>query len=281
MSCIHRYFSDLGDVMKISRLLTFLATIICYCPLSVAFEKAPDGVSYVQVRGGDPATPAVLDKKGKFTKKLVRDAEWVLPTRAGGNSWFSAIWKEVLHKPAGVCENRRAEIYKVSDGLLVVSQSKFHDASTDENGAPFCRESREKIMAPSLSYYVTGRWARDALKYPVVGAAGTATDPLCIENSMVRCPAANGREERFDTAKFTGVRSCGLAAPNCLILGLMFEDKLSEFSSGIEPLNFRVEYSRSSDGALKLEEYSFTKAEGGPPPLPGAPAIERSSKSVR
>ncbi len=264
-----RIFCKFRALITVSGLLLALDTSLA----NAQEPTADDGVTFVEIAGGDPENPAIFDKTGRFTARLEREAARASPVTMGGVSWKS-VWPKIVHYPnIDVCEDVYAEIHPWQGGSLITRRFEFYRGHTD-TGGKLCSDNDKRMSAPNAQRYVIGLWAIRALKGPVVRAAGSADDPLCIPGSMVDCPAEKDRAARFDAIRFHSVRSCGAATPDCVILGGILLREIAEGVNGAEDIDFRVEYSHDGKPRkARLDRYSFSRSFPVPPPLPGPPRL--------
>jgi hypothetical protein len=235
-----------------------------------------EGVTRVQVRGGDPAKPAILDATGEYSSKYIKKASKVSPVQIGGKRWVSAVFPVKLHKKEQVCENRAGEIHPYGLGFMIVEYSSFFDASASSNEKSACRRraDEKEVSAPTVEHYQLGKWAVRALKEPVIAMAGRADDPLCVKHSMVSCPDSSQRDARYSAAQILQIGSCPDPDDNCIAVTLRFQEKLTKEMTGTEILDFIVRY-RELESSAKLELLSFGigRSPSYAPMLPGPPAI--------
>jgi hypothetical protein len=239
-----------------------------------AREQLDEGAKFVDVAGGDPANPAILDSKGDFTAKLLRDAENTGIIENQGKSWIWAKLKPELHRKEQVCEAGRAEIYKTGSGNLIVKYARYFEARLESSGELSCsdKDRLDYSLAPTLDHYLTGIWAVQALKRPILQSYGTIKDPFCQPQFVEPCPTREEVEDLLDTAGRPSTKSCKPDLPDCLVARVTFIKRRNGSVVGGQSVYFTVKFTRDKDGSKKLKDYSF---DIPPPPMLGPPGPPR------
>lgn len=233
-----------------------------------ARELLDEGVSFVDVAGGDPSNPAILDTKGDYTAKLLRDAEKTGTTEAQGKSWVWVKLKPKFYLKERVCEVGRANIYQTGSGKLIVKHARYYDARLEPSGNLSCsdKDRLDYSLAPTLDHYLTGIWAVQALKRPILQSYGTIKNPFCQPQFVDPCPTREEIEALLDTADRASTKSCKPNLPDCIEAHVTFFRKRDGIVVGGQSVNFTIKYTRDKRGNRKLKDYSFYIP---PPPMLG------------
>jgi hypothetical protein len=244
-----------------------LAMTVLITPVQ-ARERLDDGAKFVDVAGGDPANPAILDSEGDFTAKLLRTAEETRVIESQGKSWISAELKPKLYRNERVCEAGRAEIHQTASGNLILKYPRHYDARLESSGKLSCADydRLDYSLAPTIEHYLTGVWAVQALKLPLLESYGTINNPFCQPQFTESCPTREEIEAILDTDTRPSTSSCTSNLPYCIKARFTFFKKRNGSVVGSQFVNFVINYTRDKHGRRQLKDYSF---DIPPPPRLG------------
>ncbi|MBN8845213.1 MAG: hypothetical protein J0H88_18415 [Sphingomonadales bacterium] len=267
-------------IKSISILVVAIAALIAPAQ---AREPLDEGVSFVDVAGGDPSNPAILDTKGDYTEKLLRDAEKTGTTEAQGKSWVWVKLKPKFHPKDRVCEAGRADIYQTASGNLIVKYARYFDARLEPSGKMSCSDEGrlDYSLSPTLDHYLTGVWAVEALKRPILRSYGTIKNPFCQPQFADPCPTREEVEALLNSTSRPSTKSCKPNLPGCIKVHVTFFKKRNGSVVAGQSVDFSVTYKQNRHGVRQLKDYSFDiplVPVSGPP---GAPRILGPSDSPK
>ncbi|WP_447757213.1 hypothetical protein [Sphingopyxis fribergensis] len=259
-------------------MIKFLSILILSMAVFIAAAKATephdDGLWFVDVAGGDPANPAIFDSKGEYTANLLLQAEKSGTTKAQGEEWVWVKLKPKFYPKERVCEAVRAKIYQKENGNLIVRHARYYDARLEPSGNMSCSDDDrlDYSLAPTLDHYLTGIWAVQALKRPILRSYGTIKNPFCQPQLVKPCPTREVVEALLDAASRPSTESCKPQLLGCVKVDVTFFEKRNGSIVAGHTVDFTVTYKQNRHGVKKLRDFSFVIP---PLPVPGPPGPPR------